>query len=144
MSNALPIEEMFGGYKVLGHRIDSEMDMYEIGRYGISKKALLVFARSIGMSVKALAAILNITERTLQRKKDPDLLNERVSEHVLQLAEVYARGEEVFDGIDDFRTWLNVANRTLDGKKPLEMLSSRYGAQMVLDELGRIEYGVIS
>ena len=135
----LLIENLFGGYKVLGHKIDTEMDLYEIGKKGISKEALINFSKSINMSIKSLTSILNVTERTLQRKKDVDL-----SEQILQLAEVYSRGEEVFTSMEDFKMWLDIPNRTLGNKKPIDLLSSRYGAQMVLDELGRIEHGVIS
>ena len=65
----LLIENLFGGYKVLGHKIDTEMDLYEIGKKGISKEALINFSKSINMSIKSLTSILNVTERTLQRKK---------------------------------------------------------------------------
>jgi len=41
------------------------------------------------MSIMALTGILNVSERTLQRKKDTDLLSQSLSEHLLQLAEVY-------------------------------------------------------
>lgn len=37
-----------------------------------------------------------------------------------------------------------LAVKGVGNKKPADLLSSRYGAQMVLIELGRIEHGVIS
>ena len=39
---------------------------------------------------------------------------------------------------------MNTENIALGGKRPIELLPSRYGAQMVLDVIGRIEYGVFS
>jgi putative toxin-antitoxin system antitoxin component (TIGR02293 family) len=142
--NTLVIEDLFGGVPVLGHTIDTEMDFYELGKEGLPKKALLNFAKSLGISMRALTGMLNVTERTLQRKKDTDLLNEGLSEHILQLAEVYSRGEEVFGDLKQFKLWLDSSSRALGDRKPLELLSSRYGAQMILNELGRIEHGVIS
>ncbi len=142
--NTSTIEGLLGGYKVLGHEIHSEMDLYEIGKEGLPKMALISLAKSINMSIISLSQILNVTERTLQRKKDLDLLNESVSEQIIQIAEVYSRGEDVFNNIDNFQIWLDTPSTALGKKKPFELMSSRYGAQMVLDELGRIEYGVFS
>lgn len=142
--NTILMENLLGGYNALGQKIDTEMDLYEISKKGISKRALINFSKSIDMSIKSLAGILNITERTLHRKKDLDLLNESVSEHILQLAEVYSSGEDVFDSILNFKMWVNTSSRALGDKKPFDLLSSRYGAQMVLNELGRIEHGIVS
>ncbi|MDC7127217.1 MAG: DUF2384 domain-containing protein [Spirochaetales bacterium] len=142
--NTIQMENMLGGYDVIGHKIATEMDLFEISKEGLPKSALLSFSQSVDMSVKSLTGILNITERTLQRKKDLDLLNENVSEHILQLAEVYSRGKEVLGNLDDFKIWADTPNKALGDKRPFDLLSSRYGVQMVLDELGRIEYGIIS
>ena len=142
--NTSTIEGLLGGYKVLGHEIHSEMDLYEIGKEGLPKMALVNLAKSINMSILSLSQILNVTERTLQRKKDLDLLNESVSEQIIQIAEVYSRGEDVFNDIDNFQIWLDTPSTALGKRKPFELMSSHYGAQMVLDELGRIEYGVFS
>ena len=138
------IEGLLGGSKVLGHKIQTEMDLYELGKEGIPKKSLIDLCKNINMSVRSLSVVLHVTERTLQRKKDPDLLNGMISEHIIQIAEVYSRGNEVFDSIEYFQIWINAVNKSLGSRKPIELLSSRYGAQMVLDELGRIEHGVFS
>jgi len=142
--NSVTIERLLGGPEILGHKIHTGMDLYELGKEGIPKKALINLSQNINMSIRSISNILHITERTLQRKKDLDLLNENISEHIIQIAEVYSRGNEVFDTIEDFQVWINSSCKALGSKKPIELLSSRYGAQMVLDELGRIEHGVFS
>ncbi len=142
--NTYSIENLLGGYEVIGVTIQTEMDLYELGKKGIPKKSLIALAQNIHMSTRAITNILHITERTLQRKKDLDLINESISEHIIQIAEVYSQGNDVFDTIEDFQVWINASNTALGNKKPIELLSSRYGAQLVLDELGRIEYGVFS
>ncbi|MBN1311069.1 MAG: DUF2384 domain-containing protein [Anaerolineae bacterium] len=142
--SSLTVETLLGGKEVIGQSIHTEMDLYELGKGGIPKKALLDLADQTKMSLRTLSSILQISERTLQRKKDSDLLNESVSEHVIQIAQIFSRGNEVFDSVEDFQTWIDTANKALGNRKPMELLSSRYGAQMILDELGRIEYGVFS
>jgi putative toxin-antitoxin system antitoxin component (TIGR02293 family) len=138
------VEDLLGGAEFLGFTIHSNLDLFEAGRKGIPKKALVNLAARLGLSLKLMAELVHVTERTIQRKKDRDLMSQPVSEQALQLAEVYARGEEVFGGEEKMNLWLRQPNRALGGHTPLEILSSRFGAEMALDELGRIEHGVVS
>ena len=141
---AMTIEGLLGGAEMIGRALDSEMDLYELGKAGVPKGSLLYLAERINVSMRAISRILHVTERTIQRKKDQDRLSAALSEQVIQIAEVYARGNEVFDSDDRFQAWINTASRALGNERPIELLSSRYGAQMVLDELGRIEHGVFA
>jgi len=84
------------------------------------------------------------TERTLQRYTPQQPLNRVVSEHILQLAVVAAKGVEVFADKAAFLAWLHHPNTALADHTPLSLLSSRFGAEMVLDELGRLEHGVVA
>jgi putative toxin-antitoxin system antitoxin component (TIGR02293 family) len=65
-------------------------------------------------------------------------------EKVLQMAEVAAKGSEVFEERGKFLAWMNHPNKALDNKSPMSLLNSKFGADMVLDELGGIEHGVFS
>ena len=66
------------------------------------------------------------------------------SEIKVQIAQIFAKGTDVFDSPDSFKKWLETPNTSLDGAIPSKLIFSRYGAQMVLDSLGRIQYGVFS
>ena len=136
------MEYLLGGSGVLGRSIESEIDLYELGRSGIPKKALMHLATSMDLSMRAMARILHVAERTLQRKKEDELLAQDISEHVIQVAEVYARGSGVLGDAERFRVWLTATNTALGNRTPMELLSSRYGALMVLDALGRMEHGI--
>ena len=138
------IEKLLGGRSVLGHSLETGMDRYELSRAGIPKKALLNLVSNLKVSLRSMTVLLNVTERTLQRKRDDELLDVSTSEQVIQIAEVYSRGNEVFGSFDNFQEWMNSENISFGGKKPIELLSSRYGAQMILDEVGRIQYGAFS
>jgi putative toxin-antitoxin system antitoxin component (TIGR02293 family) len=140
----IAIEKLLGGTEVIGHPIRTEMDFYEISRMGLPKKALLHLVGNLNLSIRAMAQLLNITERTIQRKSDVDLLDISTTEQVLQIAEVFSRGNEVFGSPDHFQDWMKADNVSLGGKRPIDLLPSRYGAQMVLDVIGRIEHGVFS
>jgi putative toxin-antitoxin system antitoxin component (TIGR02293 family) len=142
--SSITMETLLGGREVIGHSTRTEMDLFEISRQGLPKKALVQLAANLRLSLKAMTRLLDVAERTIQRKADEDLLDSSTTEQVLQLAEVFARGHTIFGTADRFRMWLDTENLSLGGKRPFELLPSRFGCQMVLDTLGRIEYGIVS
>ncbi len=125
------IEKLLGGSGVIGHSLKSEMDLFEISRAGLPKKSLLHLVSNLNVSLRAMSQLLNITERTIQRKGDLELMDVATTEQILQIAELYSRGSEVFGSAENFQDWMNADNLSLGGKRPIEMISSRYGAHMV-------------
>lgn len=133
--------------KILGDkksRINDEMDLIEISRKGVDKGALLHLAKYMGVTTQRMAEILPITERTIQRYKPGMHFSRTVSEQILHIAEVAARGSEVFGDREKFLQWMNLPSKALAGRTPMDLLETRFGAEMVLGELGRIEHGVLS
>ena len=138
------IGAILGGEKTLGTKITNKMDMVELGSKGITKNAVSHLAAYLSLSWKQIADILPVTERTLQRYTPEQHLNPVVSEQVLHIAEVLARGDEVFQHREHFLKWLNTPHRAFSGNTPFSLLGSRFGSELVLEELGRMEYGVYS
>ena len=138
------IVEVLGGEKVLRQRVHSRLDLIALSRKGVPKEALVQLAHFLSCTVHEIAVLLPVTERTLQRYTPEQPLNQVVSEHILQLAEVAAKGVDVFADKAAFVAWLHHPNTALANHTPLSLLSSRFGAEMVLDELGRLEHGVVA
>jgi putative toxin-antitoxin system antitoxin component (TIGR02293 family) len=138
------VTKVLGGEKVLRKKIQSRMDLIELSNKGLTKNALSHLAKFLSFTMSQMAALLPVTERTIQRYAPKKHFNRVVSEQILQIAEVAARGAEVFEDRDKFLAWMDHPNRALADKTPLSLLNSRFGAEMVLDELGRIEHGVFS
>lgn len=138
------VTKILGGERVLRKRIQSRMDLIELGDEGVTKDALAHLARYLSFSMSQMASLLPVTERTLQRYTPTKHFNRIVSEQILQIAEVAAKGTQVFEDKENFLAWMNHPNKALDGKTPLSLLNSRFGAELVLDELGRMEHGVFS
>jgi putative toxin-antitoxin system antitoxin component (TIGR02293 family) len=136
--------KILGGRNVLRGDIASRMDLIRLSSKGITKDALLRLANYLSMSIRQVAELLPVTERTIQRYKRKQRFNRVVSEQVLQIVEVAARGGEVFADRDKFLSWMRSPNPALGNRTPASLLGSRFGTEVVLDELGRIEHGVIS
>ena len=138
------VAEVLGGERVLRKKIQSRMDLVELSNKGVTKNALRHLAKFLSFTMSQMAALLPVTERTIQRYAPRKHFNRVVSEQILQIAEVAAKGAEVFEDRDKFLSWIDHPNRALADKTPLSLLNSRFGAEMVLDELGRIEHGVFA
>ena len=136
------VTQLLGGRKTLGREVRTRMDLIDLGRKGVSKEALLVLAKFMGLPVSQMAALLPVTERTIQRYAPKEHFDRIVSENILHLAEVAARGLAVFENHDSFRAWIDQPSTALGGRSPKSLLPSRFGIDMVLDELTRIEHGV--
>ena len=87
---------------------------------------------------------LDINLRTFQRYKKAakHTFKPTHSERILEIAEVYQKGFEVFDSIQDFKEWINTPSLALGRKRPLDLLDSSYGKELVMAELERIEHGI--
>lgn len=59
-------------------------------------------------------------------------------------ARVFERTEEVFEDADAACDWLTSPNAALDGATPISLLDTEFGAEAVMDTLGRIAHGVFS
>ena len=143
MSLAL-MTQLLGGKETLGQDVRTQMDLIELSRHGVPKASLLRLAEYMGSPVNQMAALLPVTERTIQRYGPKKHFNRVISEYILHLAEVVARGAEVFGDRESFLSWLIQPSTALGGQLPKSLLTSRFGTDMVLDELMRIEHGVVS
>jgi len=53
-------------------------------------------------------------------------------------------GKEVFNDIANFQSWLSTPSHALGNVKPIELLDTSYGIEIVKSELHAIEYGVFA
>ena len=80
-------------------------------------------------------------------KPGRDLANRTLKQHkkhVENLIKVQKRSIEVFDRPELAEGWLKSPVPALGGDTPMELMISEKGIEMVLNELGRIEHGIVS
>jgi len=128
--------------KVFHIRLKSYMDVIEMSKEGITKASLMEFVHFLNFSPEQFARMLPITLRTIQRYSNKQKFSPSVSEHIIQLVFLVGKGIEVFGSREKFMSWFNTPSKALGGKVPSDLVNLKTGAQMVMDELGRIEYGV--
>ena len=98
-----------------------------------------------GLSRSELLRSLGLAERTIaRRKKEDGLLSQDETEKIVRFARMTVRAAEVFGDDEAALDWLRAPNASLDRIRPLDLLDTEIGAQLVADTLGRIEHGVFS
>ena len=91
------------------------------------------------------AAMLHVSERTLQRyAKNNGSFAYINAERAMQIANVAAEGKKTFGKIEMFYNWLKQKPVMLEGEISLASLTTSYGIQMVLTELGRLQHGILA
>ena len=125
-------------------KLTSEMDVIAMSKRGVTKKSLILIGEYFGFTPDRLAYMLPITLRTIQRYKNTQKFNPAVSEHIIQLARLMVRGTEIFESRENFLRWFTTPNTALGGNVPSDLVSLQTGAQLVMDELTRIDHGVFA
>jgi len=138
------IIQMLGGKKYIKKSVSNRLDLLNLRFNGISNGALLNLAQNLRISEKELVGLLPVSLRTYQRHKKSNYLNPLLSDYAIQLAELAARGQEIFEDMDKFRLWLHQPSAALGSVAPVTLLNTTIGILLVMEELGRIEHGILA
>lgn len=91
------------------------------------------------------AAMLHVSERTLQRyAKNNGAFAPINAERAMQIAQVLAEGKKAFGKTEMFYKWIKTNPVMAEGQLSIESLNSAQGIQLVLTQLGRIQYGILA
>ncbi len=130
--------------KIFGiKKLNSRMDYVSLSREGISMEIFNKILKYTTITTKEMSSILPVSERQLSRYDKDHVLRKDISSHLIQLIELFERGYDVF-GLDKFKLWIRRANKALGNVKPIDILDTSIGIQMVEDLIGRVEHGVYS
>ena len=137
-----PFYGLLSGIKPVN--LSTDFNIVQLTRQGLPKRVLLSLAKKISITIQELANIMHISERTLQRYNDEEIVKTEYAEKAISLARLYVRGDEVFGSMDSFKTWMKTPALVFNGEPPLSMLDTSIGFDMVFAELGRIEHGIFA
>src|SRR5271157_5322084 len=145
MANELrAVVEELGGEQTLGRALSSDQDMREAIREGFPLEVLQELMRASGLTLKELAGALDLSPRSLQRRRRGGRLARYESDRLYRLARIVAISNEYLGGHERALRWLKRPNRALGGLAPITAIDTELGARQVENILGRIAYGGIS
>ena len=111
-------------------------------RAGLSTDSFDRLRQGLNLTDHALAKIVQIPKRTLDRRRAAGRFSTDESERVLRLAQVFDMAIEVLGGKEKAESWLKKPARGLGGKIPLEYTDTQLGVHEVISLLGRIDHGI--
>ena len=133
-----------GGKQALGRVLSSDGDLREAIREGFPPAVVENLMRASGLTLKEVAGALDLSPRSLQRRRRSGRLARFESDRLYRLARIMAIASECLGDAERARRWLKRPNRALGGVAPVAAIDTELGARQVENLLGRIAYGGIS
>ena len=133
-----------GGKRTLGRALSSHREMRDAIRDGFPPAVVDELMRASGLTLKELAGALDLSPRSLQRRRRSGKLARYESDRLYRLARLVAIASQYLGDQERARCWLKHPNRALGGIAPLAAIETEVGARQVENILGRIAYGGIS
>lgn len=124
---------------------DSRMTLLSFIQQGMTSDYFFALVNATPFSLTDWCTVTNIPYRTMLRyQKEPTILKPIYTEKVLAFAEVIQLGLEVFGSADKFQLWLYNKKFIFNDMRPIDLLQSSYGKDMVITELHHIEHGIFA
>lgn len=134
--------ERLGGPKTLKRTLSSDLDLVRAVADGLPIEALQHVLQS-GDLEPAEAYALVVSRRTLLRRKQANKnLSADQSDRLAAIVQTIIRVEDALGDKAKAYRWLRKPNRSLKGKRPIDLLRTDCGTRIVEQALGRIEHGI--
>lgn len=136
--------DLLGGAHVLRRPIRSDLDAHDVIREGISGKALAFVVRHGKVLDRSdVLKAVGVSFRTVQRFAETSkVMSPEQSGRIWRFAQVLAKAIDVFGTREQAEIWLASPAIALEQQRPVDLMESPVGIEMVEVLLGRLKYGV--
>ena len=139
------IVRFLGGRQVFRKSITCSLDVHDAILKGIPGGALIYMVRHTETMTPAdVVQAVGVSIRTIQRRTGTPQkpLSQEQSGRAWKFAEILTTATEAFGSQAEAEKWLTTPATALDQRRPVDLLASPAGVEMVEQLLGRLEYGV--
>lgn len=109
---------------------------------GLSTYILEVIRRDLQLSNVELARVVSISPRTLARRKKEIRLPSDESERAYRVARLIEIAADILGSKEETQGWMKENNFALGNQRPLDLIRTEPGAQLVERILRQIEHGI--
>ena len=140
--------ELLGGTRVVGREIRSSLDAHDVIAEGFPDIVIRFLFMVVHSSVhetphNRLEKAFGMSMRTYQRRKEnPRKLSAEQSGRAWKFAEILGRAIALFGSREEAEEWLERPAIALEQRKPIDLLSTTAGVEVLQNHLTRLEYGV--
>jgi putative toxin-antitoxin system antitoxin component (TIGR02293 family) len=128
-------------------RVEDAIHLPPLEQHDLAVKGILIsrlnnlHGRFTRLTEADIAVLLGVSKRAIQRRKRSRLTPEE-SGTLLDLLAVRQLATDVLGDQEAAETWLLQRAVAFEGRRPIELLATRQGANLVKEHLTRIEHGV--
>jgi len=141
--------KLLGGRSVLHRLIHNEAEAHSRILQGIPTRAMLRLVDDLHvLPTPSVLLVVGISSRNFQRRKEAAEKNPAASltidegSRLWKFTELLAQATQTLGSQEAAEKWLNEPQIGLDSKRPVDLLTTTPGAELVEDLLTRMEYGV--
>lgn len=121
------------------------IELYKKVQLGVPYSAFVSLTKAAPFDIIDWSEFLHLSRRTLERnRRFKKAFDPLFAEKILAIMMVYHKGLEVWENKENFDAWLIEKNIALGGICPKELLKNSFGIELLRNEIGRIEYGILA
>jgi len=140
------IVDLLGGARILRKPLKGPLDAHEMLLKGLPGRALghLIDNLVVIEKTASLEKAVGMSLRTFQRRRDAPAkrLSQEQSGRTWKFAEILARATALLGSQEEAEQWLERPATGLDRRRPIDLLQTPAGVELVQDFLTQLEYGV--
>ena len=137
---------LFGGPNVLRHPVSSPLEAHEMILQGIPSQALEKLVKHLVVidPADAFEKAFGMSERTYQRYKSDHsrTLSTEQSSRTWNFARILTKAASVLGSQTEAEKWMIEPAMGLDNRRPIDLLATAAGTDLVQEFLERLDYGV--
>ncbi|MBI4207264.1 MAG: DUF2384 domain-containing protein [Betaproteobacteria bacterium] len=139
--------ELLGGTRVLGTKVEREVDFDEQIKRGFRPQVFAKFKANTKLPNAVLSRVLGVSTRTIDRlvtSRSTSRIKPAVSDRLYRAAKVVALAEAVLEDREQALEWLSSKQAGLGNRVPFDLVETEAGTREVEEELQRIEHGFVA
>lgn len=140
------VVDLLGGARIMPRPLTTSLDAHEMLLKGLPGRALSHLIDNLVVIGKtaSLEKAVGMSLRTFQRRRDKPQkrLSQEQSGRTWKFAEILAKATEVLGSQEAAEQWLERPAVGLDQRRPIDLLQTPAGVELVEDFLTRLGYGV--
>ncbi len=140
------VAELLGGRQSFRKPPRHPLEAHELLLRGLPTKALTYFVQNLAVLRwdSAFAKAIGMSQRTYQRhlSEASKPLSPEQTARTWKLAEIVAKATSVLGSQEEAEQWLEKPAIGLNQRRPIDLLATPAGTELVEDFLVRLEYGV--
>jgi putative toxin-antitoxin system antitoxin component (TIGR02293 family) len=136
-----------GGKKFSPREVSGKVDVHSAIVKGVPYGAVIFLVNQVKeLDEGDVAKVLGISTRTLRRLSETPQkqMPPELASKAWLFAETLAKATQVFGGKEEAERWMSRPAMGLNHQRPIDLLQTVQGAELVDDFLTRLEYGVYS